>query len=87
MTEESMPKLLGIDVGSTTVKVSVIDGENIIYGSYVRHFSKVKETVLAELKKIKEAYPGDYRCSITGSARLWGRFWWRVGRRRPCFRQ
>ena len=52
MTEESMPKLLGIDVGSTTVKVSVIDGENIIYGSYVRHFSKVKETVLAELKKI-----------------------------------
>ena len=35
--------LLGIDVGSTTVKVCVTDGNEIFYKSYVRHYSKVKE--------------------------------------------
>lgn len=65
-----MSKLLGIDVGSTTVKAAVLDGENLIYSSYVRHFSRVKETVLAELEKIAEAYPDDYSVSITGSAGL-----------------
>ncbi len=65
-----MSKLLGIDVGSTTVKAAVIDGEKILYSSYVRHFSKVKETVLSELGKIKELYPDEYGAAITGSAGL-----------------
>ncbi len=65
-----MSKLLGIDVGSTTVKAAVIDGENIIYSSYVRHFSRVKETVLAELEKIGKQFPGEYSVAITGSAGL-----------------
>ena len=64
-------KLLGIDVGSTTVKAAVIDGNNnLIYSSYVRHFSQVKETVLSELKTIKEKFGGEYCVSITGSAGL-----------------
>lgn len=64
-------KLLGIDVGSTTVKAAVIDGSgNLIYSSYVRHFAKVKETVLAELSVIKEKFGGEYALSITGSAGL-----------------
>ncbi len=66
-----MSKLLGIDVGSTTVKVVAIDERsNIIYKSYVRHFSRVKETVIAELEKVKADHPGDYAVSITGSAGL-----------------
>ncbi len=65
-----MTKLLGIDVGSTTVKAAVIDGENIIYSSYVRHFSRVKETVLVELQKIGRQFPGEYSVAITGSAGL-----------------
>ncbi len=68
-----MSKLLGIDVGSTTVKAAVIDGDKILYGSYVRHFSKVKETVLAELEKIREQFGGDgepFAACITGSAGL-----------------
>jgi predicted CoA-substrate-specific enzyme activase len=66
-----MSKLMGIDVGSTTVKVSVIDeNDNIIYKSYVRHFARVKETVLSELKNVREKYNGDYKVSITGSAGL-----------------
>lgn len=64
-------KLLGIDVGSTTVKAAVIDGNNkLIYSSYVRHFSQVKETVLSELRTIKEKFGGEYCVSITGSAGL-----------------
>ncbi len=65
-----MKKLMGIDVGSTTVKVSVIDGENVIYKSYVRHFARVKETVLAELKTVEKKFGGEYAVSITGSAGL-----------------
>ena len=66
-----MSKLMGIDVGSTTVKVVVIDEQfNILYKSYVRHFAKVKETVLAELRKVCASIPGDYSVCITGSAGL-----------------
>lgn len=67
----AMTKLMGIDVGSTTVKVAVIDEEDkIIYSSYVRHFARVKETVLDELKKVKKSFDGDFSVSITGSAGL-----------------
>ena len=66
-----MARLLGIDVGSTTVKVVAIDEEGkILYKSYVRHFARVKETVIAELKNVLEKFPGSYSASITGSAGL-----------------
>lgn len=66
-----MAKLLGIDVGSTTVKVVAIDETGqILYKSYVRHYAKVKETVLSELKNVLEKYPGKYCAAITGSAGL-----------------
>ncbi len=66
-----MSKLLGIDVGSTTVKVVVIDEQNkILYKSYVRHYANVKATVLSELNTVKERFGGDYKASITGSAGL-----------------
>ena len=65
-----MTKLLGIDVGSTTVKASVTDGEKILYTSYVRHYSKVKETVLSELEKIRAQFKGDFSVAMTGSAGL-----------------
>ena len=66
-----MAKLMGIDVGSTTVKVVAIDEQfNIIYKSYVRHYARVRETVLSELEKVRARFPGDYSVSITGSAGL-----------------
>ncbi|RVU53917.1 2-hydroxyacyl-CoA dehydratase [Anaerosphaera multitolerans] len=37
---------MGLDVGSTTVKLVVLDGDyNILYSTYRRHFSDVKKTV------------------------------------------
>ena len=66
-----MAKLLGIDVGSTTVKVAVLsETQEILYTSYERHFARVKECVLAQLAVVKEKFGGDFRISITGSAGL-----------------
>ena len=62
---------LGIDVGSTTVKTVILDGDDIIYNKYERHFSRVRETVGEQLKIIGEKYPDTrFRIAITGSAGL-----------------
>ena len=63
---------IGIDIGSTTVKVVVLDKNNtMLYRSYTRHFSKVREVALEELKKVPNI-PGDVSVQvyITGSAGL-----------------
>lgn len=62
---------LGIDVGSTTVKTVILDGDDIIYNKYERHFSKVRETVGEQLRIIRDLYPADkFKIAITGSAGL-----------------
>ncbi|MCR5490642.1 MAG: acyl-CoA dehydratase activase [Bacilli bacterium] len=63
---------LGIDVGSTTVKAVVMDGEKkVLYAKYTRHLSKVRETVLEQLKTISETIgEGPYHVCFTGSAAL-----------------
>jgi predicted CoA-substrate-specific enzyme activase len=70
---EQKKLLLGIDVGSTTVKTVITDSDSkdILYSKYQRHFSKVKETVTEQLETIKEQY-GDclFKVAITGSAGL-----------------
>ncbi len=62
---------LGIDVGSTTVKTVILDGDEIIYNKYERHYSKVRETVADQLRIIRDLYVGDkFKIAITGSAGL-----------------
>ena len=62
---------LGVDVGSTTVKTVVLDNDEIIYTKYERHFSKVRETVIEQLKIIGEKYPeNEFKICFTGSAGL-----------------
>lgn len=63
---------LGIDIGSTTVKTVITDLDgNIIYSKYQRHFSKVKETVIDQLKIIHSDFPENtFTVCITGSAGL-----------------
>lgn len=70
---KSMEKLLGIDVGSTTVKLTVVAPESgeVLYKSYERHLSFVRECTLKELRRVSEKFPGEsFRASITGSAGL-----------------
>lgn len=45
---------VGLDVGSTTVKIVVLDQQdNIVYKKYLRHFSNIKATVLEMLDDAK----------------------------------
>ncbi len=61
---------VGIDLGSTTAKVAVLDENNrCIRADYKRHGSKVKETVLEILQDFQDTLIGhSLRVSITGSA-------------------
>ena len=61
---------IGIDIGSTTVKVVVMDDENnILHKSYERHFSKVREKSLEMLKDVEPMLAGkQVKIAITGSA-------------------
>ena len=44
---------VGIDVGSTTVKIVVLDEAlNLIYSNYERHFSDTKSTLTNVLNKL-----------------------------------
>jgi activator of 2-hydroxyglutaryl-CoA dehydratase len=54
------PYLLGLDVGSTTVKVAVMDGESkeVLYHDYRRHGAKQAQTLLQVLKETNEKFPG-----------------------------
>ena len=63
---------IGIDIGSTTVKVVVLDEENkLLFRSYERHFSKVREKTCEILHRIEKDYAGQkVQMVITGSAGL-----------------
>ncbi len=63
---------LGIDIGSTTVKIAILDENNsIIFSDYERHYANIQETLASLLKKVKDVsgsitvYP-----VITGSGGL-----------------
>ncbi|GAB6170228.1 acyl-CoA dehydratase activase [Clostridium carnis] len=61
---------LGIDAGSTTVKLVLLDNNNkIIYKSYKRHYTKIKESIINELYNIVDIVNEELvSLSITGSA-------------------
>src|SRR6476659_8604995 len=67
------PVVVGIDVGSTTVKAVVLDPENleILWSDYQRHQTKQPETVLELLEVIEAAFPpsprAEWRVFMTGS--------------------
>jgi predicted CoA-substrate-specific enzyme activase len=63
----------GLDVGSTTVKLVLLDDDFPIFFSYRRHLSKIPETVCALLEEAGSnlkgpATPEALRISVTGSA-------------------
>jgi predicted CoA-substrate-specific enzyme activase len=63
---------LGIDIGSTTVKLALVDSNNeIVFSKYERHFSNIQETLrnLFEASR-KEFGDADFSVRITGSGGL-----------------
>ena len=63
---------VGIDIGSTTVKVVVLDEDNkLLFRSYERHYSKARERACETLHSIEDMLKGkDVRLVVTGSAGL-----------------
>ena len=62
--------LLGIDIGSTTVKVALVDpvSEETVYSRYVRHGAQQRETTLKLVQEMASAMPGvKARACFTGS--------------------
>ncbi|MGL6173534.1 MAG: acyl-CoA dehydratase activase-related protein [Cellulosilyticaceae bacterium] len=61
---------IGIDAGSTTLKVVVLNENNeVIYKSYERHFSQVREKLIEQLTQIKDRVEGEkLKICLTGSA-------------------
>ena len=62
---------LGIDIGSTTAKIVLRKGEEVLFESYERHFSQVREKT-AELLHLVGGITGDSEiaAAISGSAGL-----------------
>jgi predicted CoA-substrate-specific enzyme activase len=71
MTHQKL--IIGVDVGSTTVKLCVVHPETleILWSKYERHETRQPEKTLEMLTLIKEAFPDvkdkDFRLFITGS--------------------
>lgn len=63
---------VGLDVGSTTVKIVVLDVENkIIYSQYRRHYSDIKSTIVEIIKGASQKFPTEViTIKVTGSGGL-----------------
>ena len=63
---------LGIDIGSTTVKIAILDGEHrILFSDYERHYANIRETLSSLLNKAYTALGNlTVHPMITGSGGL-----------------
>ncbi len=63
---------IGLDVGSTTVKVVVMnEAKEIIYKNYQRHFSDTKNTICSMLENLNNMYPNSkFTLALTGSGAI-----------------
>jgi len=62
---------IGIDIGSTTVKVAVMEHDRIVFTHYERHMSQVRTKTLEILNKVKDIVgENPFTVAISGSAGL-----------------
>ena len=63
---------VGLDVGSTTVKIVVMNDDlDTIHTSYKRHFSDTKNTVCNVLEELTKNYPNnEFTIALTGSGAM-----------------
>ncbi len=61
---------LGIDIGSTTIKLVVFDKDNnVIYKKYMRHLSEIYKSMKDNIVAVSNILQGhQFSCAITGSA-------------------
>lgn len=62
---------LGVDVGSTTIKIALFKDNELVYHSYERHLSMIKQKVSDAVKKVKEFTKGEkLHITFSGSSGL-----------------
>ena len=62
---------LGIDIGSTTAKLALTRGKEVLYEKYERHYSQVREKLVEMLEGIRSIVGGEsFTVAISGSAGL-----------------
>ena len=62
---------VGVDIGSTTAKIVIRDGEEVLYKKYERHYSQVRQKTLELLKEAEPYLSGKkIKIAISGSAGL-----------------
>ena len=63
--------LLGIDIGSTTAKVVLIDDGELVYSRYERHFAQVRQKTLEMITNIADLLGRrEFTIAVSGSAGL-----------------
>ena len=68
-----MKKVLnvGLDIGSTTIKIVVLENNQLIFSDYTRHNSDTKNTLYTVLDSLIKQYPNsNFSISLTGSGAL-----------------
>lgn len=71
---------IGLDVGSTTVKLVVMDQDNnLLYREYKRHKSNVEETVKSVIKEAYQEFQNsDVTIMVTGSGGMFVEKYWGI---------
>jgi predicted CoA-substrate-specific enzyme activase len=66
------PMRLGIDIGSTTIKLAVLDQKDtLVFHQYLRHYANLQETLRYALLKLYETFGNQaMNMAITGSGSL-----------------
>ena len=66
--KEPVPYLVGIDVGSTTVKLVLTEQDKLIFHKYIRHFAKQRESIISLLEEVKPLIQDKpFKVCMTGS--------------------
>ena len=71
MTQFANQKLpsLGIDIGSTTAKVALIENGELVYQRYERHYSFVRQKTLEMIRDMRDLLCGrDFTVAVSGSS-------------------
>ncbi|WP_035291462.1 2-hydroxyacyl-CoA dehydratase [Clostridium sp. KNHs214] len=72
---------LGLDVGSTTVKLVILNGQDeVVYKKYQRHYSDIKKTIVDIVDEAYERFKNSYiTIKVTGSGGLGVSKWLSIG--------
>ncbi|MBQ2094882.1 MAG: 2-hydroxyglutaryl-CoA dehydratase, partial [Firmicutes bacterium] len=69
--EEHQGLLMGLDIGSTTAKIVVVENGEILFQKYERHFSQVRQKAVELTREAESFLRGrTFTASISGSAGL-----------------